>query len=147
MDNKSITAFIKHTLQKQHTTHKSEQGVHKLHLWYASCICHSGNFPILGASSSTVCTSRDHFLFCFFWLFFFFLSPDFHELWHSMTSTCLITEVKQQWATLVVEWVTASVHYSCLWWPCGSRYSTETPSALLKLTLSLKLQCSPVFCT
>ena len=26
-------------------------------------------------------------------------------------STCLITEVKQQWATLVLGWVTASVHY------------------------------------
>ena len=45
--------------------------------------------------------SRDHF----------FLSPDFHELWHSMMSICLFTEVKRQWATLVLEWVTASVHY------------------------------------
>ena len=43
-----------------------------------------------------------------------FLSPDFRELWHSMMSTCLVTEVKQQWATLVLGWVTASVHHSCL---------------------------------
>ena len=28
--------------------------------------------------------------------FFFFLSPDFHELWCSMMSSCLIIEVKQQ---------------------------------------------------
>ena len=39
--------------------------------------------------------------------FFPFLSPVFHELWHSMMSTCLITEVRQQWATLVLGWVTA----------------------------------------
>ena len=32
----------------------------------------------------------------------FFLSPDFHELWHSMMSSSLITVVKQQWATLVL---------------------------------------------
>ena len=49
-------------------------------------------------------SSRDHF----------FSSPDFHELWCSMMSTCLINEVKQQWATLVPEWVTTSVHYYCL---------------------------------
>ena len=29
---------------------------------------------------------------------FSFLSPDFHELWHSVMSICLITEVKRQWA-------------------------------------------------
>ena len=34
------------------------------------------------------CASGD--LFC---LFVFFLSPDFHELWRNMMSTCLITEV------------------------------------------------------
>ena len=27
---------------------------------------------------------------------------------------CLFPEVKRQWATLVLGWVTASVHYSCL---------------------------------
>ena len=31
----------------------------------------------------------------------FFMSPEIHELWRSMTSTCLSTEVKRQWATLV----------------------------------------------
>ena len=45
---------------------------------------------------------------------FIFLSPEFHELWHSGMTTSLITEVKQQWATLVLGWVTASVHHSCL---------------------------------
>ena len=39
--------------------------------------------------------------------FFFFLSPDFHELWRSVMSICLLTEVKQQWAMLVLGWVTA----------------------------------------
>ena len=45
---------------------------------------------------------------------FFFLFPDFYELWCSMMSSCLISEVKQQWAALVLGWVTISVHYSCL---------------------------------
>ena len=27
----------------------------------------------------------------------FFLSPDFHELWHRVMSTCLFTEFKGQW--------------------------------------------------
>ena len=44
----------------------------------------------------------------------FFLCPDFYELWQNGKSTCLLTEVKQQWAMLVLGWVTASVHYSCL---------------------------------
>ena len=35
-----------------------------------------------------------------------FLSPKFHELWRSMMSICLFTEVKLQWATLVLGWVT-----------------------------------------
>ena len=47
-------------------------------------------------------------------IFTFFLSPDFHELWHSVMSICPSTEVKWQWATLVLGWVTASVHYCCL---------------------------------
>ena len=60
----------------------------------------------LSASCSKAHASRDHF-FSFF-LFRFFLSPDFNELWHSVMSTCLITEVKQQWAAIVLGWVTAS---------------------------------------
>ena len=44
----------------------------------------------------------------------FFLSPDFHEFWHSVRSTCLITEVKQQWTMLLLGLVTTSVHYWCL---------------------------------
>ena len=36
----------------------------------------------------------------------FSVSPDFHQLWSSERSTCLFTEVKQQWATLVLGWVT-----------------------------------------
>ena len=60
------------------------------------------------ASSSEARASRDYFFFLFF------LSLDFHELWCSVMSICLFTEVKQQWATLVLGWVTTSVHYSCL---------------------------------
>ena len=59
------------------------------------------------------------FCFCFFFCFFF-LSLEFHELWCSVMSTCLITEIKQQWAVLVLGWVIASVNYSCLPWLCGS---------------------------
>ena len=43
-----------------------------------------------------------------------FLSSDFHELWHSMMSICLLTQVKWQWDTLGLVWVTASVHFLCL---------------------------------
>ena len=39
----------------------------------------------------------------------FFLSPNFHQLWHSVMSICLLTEVKRQWATLVLGSVTVSV--------------------------------------
>ena len=31
----------------------------------------------------------------------FFLSLDLHQLWHSVMSICLLTEVEQQWAMLV----------------------------------------------
>ena len=54
----------------------------------------------LSVSSSEACASRDHSFRGFF------LSPDFHELWRSVISICLLTEVKRQWATLVVVWVT-----------------------------------------
>ena len=37
-----------------------------------------GHIQFLSASSKEACT--------------FFLSPDFHELWHSVTSICLFTE-------------------------------------------------------
>ena len=57
-------------------------------------------------SSSEAHNSRNHF--------FIFLSLDFHELWHSVMNMCLFTEVKQQWATLVLGWVTASGHWLCL---------------------------------
>ena len=40
-------------------------------------------------------------------------SRDFHELRRTVRSTCIITEIMQQWAKLVLEWVTASVHYLC----------------------------------
>ena len=43
----------------------------------------------------------------FQYVFFFkFLSPDIHKNWHFMMSTHLSVEVKQQWATLVLGWVT-----------------------------------------
>ena len=38
-----------------------------------------------------------------------FLSPDFHELWRSVMSICLLTEDKRQWATLVLGLVIVSV--------------------------------------
>ena len=40
--------------------------------------------------------SRDHF----------FLSLHFHELWCRVMSICLLTEVKRQWAMLVLGWET-----------------------------------------
>ena len=46
-------------------------------------------FNLLNVSSGEAHTSKDHY----------FLSPDLQELWHSVMSTCLLTEVKQQWAT------------------------------------------------
>ena len=63
-------------------------------------------FFFVSVTYSETYTFTDHF-FLDFLGFFFLLSPDFHELWRSMTSTRLITEVKQQWATLVLGWVTA----------------------------------------
>ena len=68
------------------------------HYWFKS------TYKFLSASSNKAFTFRDSF----------FLSTDFHELWHSMMSACLFTEVKQQWAALVLGWVTVSVHLSCL---------------------------------
>ena len=65
--------------------------------------------PFLNESTSDARTSLDHF----FQGFFFFLSLDLHELWRSLMSICLFTLALRQWATLVVGWVTAWVHYSC----------------------------------
>ena len=62
----------------------------------------------LSTSSSKARTFRDHFSV------FSFLSPNFHELWPGVMTISLFTEVKQRWATLVLGWVTASVHYLCL---------------------------------
>ena len=42
--------------------------------------------------------STDHFFVC--------VSLDFHQLWRSVMSICLLTEVKQQWVMLVLGWVT-----------------------------------------
>ena len=61
-----------------------------------------GVFSFLSASSSKARASRDHIF-----NFFFFWSPDFHELWCSVMSTSHINEVKQQWAASVLGWVTA----------------------------------------
>ena len=57
-------------------------------------------------STGKACVSRDRFLFIFN-----FLSLDFDELWCTVTSACLFTEIKWQWAMLVEGWMTASVHY------------------------------------
>ena len=53
----------------------------------------------LSVSLDRALASTDHF----------FLSPDFHQLWRSVMSICLLTEVKRQWAILVLGWVTVSV--------------------------------------
>ena len=37
------------------------------------------------------------------------LASDSQELWHRVITICLLTEVKQQWAMLVLGWVTVSV--------------------------------------
>ena len=37
------------------------------------------------------------------------LASDFYELWHRVMPICLLTEVKWQWAMLVLAWVTISV--------------------------------------
>ena len=90
---------------------------------------------VQGDSTEKVSFIRDHFsLNARFAPFFFFLnfwSPDFYELWHSVMSTWLITEVKQQWATLVVGRVTDSVHYSCLWLLAAYTSRSKPLSALL----------------
>ena len=57
---------------------------------------------VLSVSSKEAHISRDHF----------FLSPDLHELWHCVMTTVLFTDIQQQWATLVLGQVTASVHFS-----------------------------------
>ena len=61
-----------------------------------------------------------------------FLSLDFRELRHSVMSICLFTEVKQQWAAVVMGWVTAS----CT--PCVSDGFVAHTSRL-KLLLALLL--------
>ena len=50
----------------------------------------------LSVSLNRACTFRDHF----------FSSPDFHEFRRSMMSISVLTEVKQQWVTSVLGWVT-----------------------------------------
>ena len=52
-----------------------------------------------------VCSALSSFEFLRTYKFvpYFFLFPDFHELWCSVMSICLLTEVKQQWAMLVLE--------------------------------------------
>ena len=37
------------------------------------------------------------------------LASDLQELWHRAMAICLLTEVKRQWAMLVLGWVTVSV--------------------------------------
>ena len=88
------------------------------------------------------CPFRHHF-------FVFFLSPNFHELqcgqddslsftevmaWPQLLSS---TEVKRQWATLVLGWVTASVHYLCLWWLCAPASNNNNSRIYILLLLLL----------
>ena len=53
-------------------------------------------------------TKRTHVLLHYFWTFVLFAS-DFHEWWHRVMTVSLLTVVKQQWAMLVLGWVTVSV--------------------------------------
>ena len=55
-----------------------------------------GHFMFLSVSLKRACASTDNF----------FLSPDFHQLLHSVMSICLLTDVKRQQAMLVLGWVT-----------------------------------------
>ena len=59
--------------------------------------------------SSKALASRYHFFFQFF-----YVSLDFHEFCHCVINACLLAELKQQWTTLVLEWLMALVHYSFL---------------------------------
>ena len=61
-------------------------------------------FWLLSVNSSEALASRDHFFL--FWFFFLFLSPEIHDLWHIVRSTCLIIKVKQHCAMLVLGRVT-----------------------------------------
>ena len=64
----------------------------------------------------------------------FLLSLDFHELWRSMMSICLLTEVKQQWTTLILGWVTISCRPAVGCVSVGISLCPQTfvnPSALL----------------
>ena len=49
------------------------------------------------------------FSLVFFSFFFTFLPPDFHELLRCVMIIHPMTKFKQQWATLLVGWVTVSV--------------------------------------
>ena len=44
---------------------------------------------------------------------------DSHELWRSMMSICLLTEVKWQWAMLILGWLTTLVHYAFIYFGAG----------------------------
>ena len=59
-----------------------------------------------------------------------FLSPDFHELWLSVMIICLLTEVKRQWATLVLGWVTV--------WVLENMGNNDGVSKHVKITLNDK---------
>ena len=48
---------------------------------------------------------RTHVLLAFSHTYFL-LTSDFHELWHRVMTISLLTEVKRQWAMLVLGWVT-----------------------------------------
>ena len=51
------------------------------------------------SACSTETRSSRFFESLFFSSFFFFWSPEFHELWYSVMSFGLFTEIKRQWAT------------------------------------------------
>ena len=70
------------------------------------------------------------------------LASDFKKLWYSMMTICLLTEVKWQWAVIVLGWVTVSIRDQ-LWdvssglalgdrntfWPCFSKKTSKIRDA------------------
>ena len=59
-------------------------------------------------ASCSPTAKRTHVLWAFSHAYVL-LALDFHELWHRVMTVSLLTEVKQQWAMLVLGWVTISV--------------------------------------
>ena len=62
---------------------------------------------------NTPIAKRTHVLLAFAHTYVL-VASDFQELWHKVITICLLTEVKRQWAMLLLGWVTVSVRHQ-LW--------------------------------